>query len=293
MKKLLITGASGFLGWHLCQLASQEWEVYGTYFSHEISIPGVNTFRANLGDFAELQDIFNNIQPEAVIHTAALSQPNFCQTHPQESYSINVEASCNIAGLCADKSIPCIFTSTDLVFDGLNAPYTETDTISPVNIYGEHKVLAENGMLERYPQTAICRMPLMFGNATPTAHSFLQPFLEKLQAGEKLNLFTDEFRTPVSGISAAKGLLLVLNRGISHITHLGGKEKRSRYEFGLLLAEVFDIPQDLINSCRQRDVKMAASRPHDVSLDSSKAFDLGYSPLSLYEELKQVKENSQ
>ncbi|MGD1871983.1 MAG: SDR family oxidoreductase [Mastigocoleus sp.] len=303
MKKLLITGASGFLGWHLCQLASKDWEVYGTYFSHEINIPGVKTLKVNLGDFSQLQGMFDNLTPDAVIHTAAVSKPNFCQTHSQESYAINVEVSCNIAGLCADKIIPCIFTSTDLVFDGLNAPYKETDPVSPVNIYGEHKVLAENGMLERYPQTVICRMPLMFGNATPTASSFLQPFLEKLQSGEKINLFTDELRTPVSGVTAAKGLLLVLNlvlnsvlnsvqnKGISNIIHLGGKEKRSRYEFGLLLAEIFNISPSLINPCLQQDVKMAAPRPHDVSMDSSKAFDLGYSPLSLHEELHQIKDS--
>ncbi|WP_341525623.1 NAD(P)-dependent oxidoreductase [Nostoc sp. UHCC 0302] len=290
MKKLLITGATGFLGWHICQLAKQEWEIYGTYLSHFLEIPGIQMLKVDLTDFQELKRIFNDVKPAAVIHTAAQSQPNFCQTHPAESHLINVIASCNIAGLCADNSIPCVFTSTDLVFDGLNAPYQETDSVSPVNIYGEQKVLAEAGMLERYSMTAVCRMPLMFGVETPTAKSFIQPFIQTLKEGKELSLFIDEFRTPVSGTTAAKGLLLALEK-VNGIIHLGGRERISRYDFGQLLVEVFQLPAVGLKSCRQQDVKMAAPRPSDVSLDSSKAFALGYQPLSLREELQQLVNN--
>ena len=289
MKKLLVTGASGFLGWHLCQLAKQEWDVYGTYFSHAVEIPGVTMLKVDLTHFQEIKRLFQDLQPAAVIHTAAQSSPNFCQIHPRESYSINVEASCNIAGLSADYSIPCVFTSTDLVFNGLNAPYSETDSVSPVNSYGEQKVQAEEEMLRRYPLTAVCRMPLMFGMATPTATSFIQPFIQTLREGKELNLFIDEFRTPVSGKTAAQGLLLALAKVKGRI-HLGGKERLSRYDFGRLLVEVFQLPPG-IKPCRQQDVKMAAPRPPDVSLDSSKAFALGYQPLSIKEELEALPES--
>ena len=284
MKKLLITGASGFLGWNLCSLAQQRWEVYGTYFSHSLDIPNTKLQKVNLTDFSELKRIFDDIQPDAVIHTAALSQPNFCQTHPEESFAVNVQASCNIAGLCCDYSIPCVFTSTDLVFNGFNAPYKETDPVSPVNIYGEQKVIAEQGMLERYPRTAVCRMPLMFGAATPTATSFIQGFIQTLKDGKELRLFIDEFRTPISGKTAAKGLLLALDK-VNGIIHLGGKERISRYDFGKLLVEVFQLPDTELKACKQQDVKMAAPRPSDVSLNSEKAFSLGYQPLSVREEL--------
>ena len=288
MKKLLVTGASGFLGWHLCQ-AKQEWEIYGTYFSHSIDIPGVNLLKVDLKDFQELKRIFSQIKPDAVIHTAAQSSPNYCQNNPEETHLINVTASANIAGLCADYSIPCVFTSTDLVFNGLNPPYKETDLVSPVNLYGEQKVMAESGMLERYPMTAVCRMPLMFGNATPTAISFIQPFIQTLKEGKELRLFIDEFRTPVSGVTAAQGLLLALDK-VRGIIHLGGKERISRYDFGRLLVEVFKLPEVGLKSGKQKDVKMAAPRPPDVSLDSSKAFELGYSPLSVREELEVLRE---
>ncbi|PSB43119.1 NAD(P)-dependent oxidoreductase [Cyanosarcina cf. burmensis CCALA 770] len=289
MKKLLVTGASGFLGWHLCQLAKQQWDVYSTYFSHEIEIPGVTMLKIDLRDFQALKHLFQQIQPSATIHTAAQSSPNYCQTHAEESYAINVTTSLNIAGLCADFGIPFIFTSTDLVFDGLNAPYRETDPVSPVNAYGEQKVQAEEGILARYPLATICRMPLMFGMATPTATSFIQPFMQTLKDGKELALFTDEFRTPASGTTAAKGLLMVLEKQVQGMIHLGGKERLSRYDFGRLLVEVFQLPATRLKSYRQQDVKMAAPRPADVSLDSSKAFHLGYQPLSVREELEMLR----
>jgi dTDP-4-dehydrorhamnose reductase len=285
MKKLLVTGASGFLGWNLCQLAKQEWDIYGTSFSHSVEISGITLQTVDLRNFEELKLIFHEIQPAAVIHAAAQSSPNVCQSHPEESHAINVTASCNIAGLCADYSIPCVFTSTDLVFNGLNPPYQETDPVSPVNLYGEQKVMAEEGMLERYPMTAVCRMPLMFGVAAPPAKSFMQPFIHTLREEKELSLFTDEFRTPASGTTAAQGILLALDKVNGRI-HLGGKERVSRYDFGRLLVEVFELPASRLTACRQADVKMAAPRPPDVSLDSSKAFALGYAPLSLREELE-------
>jgi len=288
MKKLLVTGASGFLGWNLCQLAKPGWDVYGTYFSHRGEIPGVNLIKVDLRDFEEIKRIFHEIQPAAVIHMAAQSSPNFCQSHPIESHSINVTTACNIAGLCADSSIPCVFTSTDLVFNGLNPPYRETDPVCPVSLYGEQKVMAEEGMLERYPLSAVCRMPLMFGMAIPPATSFMQPFIKTLREGQELSLFTDEFRTPVSGKTAAQGLLLALEKVKGRI-HLGGKERISRYDFGRLLVEVLQLPETGLKKCRQKDVKMAAPRPPDVSLDSSMAFALGYAPLSLREELEELR----
>ncbi len=290
MTKLLITGASGFLGYNVCQYAQETWQVYGTYYSHKTNIDNVNFVKVDVTKFDELQTIFYEIKPDAVIHLAAASKPNYCQNNPEIAYKINIIASVNIAKLCAKVNIPCVFTSTDLVFDGLNSPYKESYPVSPISYYGEQKVKAEQEMLSIYPKTVICRMPLMFGIPSPNAASFIQFFLKTFREGKELSLFTDEYRTPVSGLTAAKGLLLALEKGEGEIIHLGGKERISRYEFGYLMAEIFDFSKELITPCLQKDVLMAAPRSPDTSLDSSKAFQLGYQPLSLREELEQLKD---
>jgi dTDP-4-dehydrorhamnose reductase len=289
MPKLLITGASGFLGWNLCQVAVRQWQVYGAYCSHAVDIPDVTMLKVNLLDFRQFKDLLRQVQPDAIVHLAAQSNPNLCESQPEESYRMNVTVACDVAGLCADHQIPLAFTSTDLVFDGLHPPYRETDPTSPVNRYGEQKAEAEAEVLHRYPGAAVCRMPLMFGAAPPAASSFLQPFLKTLRSGQELKLFIDEFRTPVSGKTAAQGLLLALQQVQGRI-HLGGRERLSRYEFGQLMMQVFELPHARLTACRQQDITMAATRPPDVSLDSSRAFSLGYAPLSLRQELDSLKE---
>lgn len=284
MPKLLITGASGFLGWHLCQMAAVDWDVCGIYRSKPLVIPGTTLIKADLTNPQELQTLFQTVQPDAVVHLAAESSPNRCQEHPEVSHQINVIVPRNIARLCADADVPLAFASSDQVFNGLNPPYREDDSPYPVNLYGEQKALAELEILKRYPKAAICRMPLMFGAVPSTAKSFLQPFLQKLRNKEELKLFVDEIRTPVSGTTAAKGLLLAL-QNVQGTIHLGGKERISRYDFGRLMVEIFDLPGDGLKPTHQQDVKMSAPRPPDVSLDSSKAFSIGYTPPSIREEL--------
>jgi dTDP-4-dehydrorhamnose reductase len=287
LRKLLVTGASGFLGWMVCHQARKDWLVYGTYNSHPVGINDATTLHLDLTDYAGLKQCLKEIKPDAVIHTAAASRPDYCQKHPEESHAINVDVPADIAGLCADMDIPFVFTSSDLVFDGRHAPYKEDDPVNPVNLYGEQKALAEREILDRYPEAAVCRMPLMFGDESPAYASFFQTMVDAIKSGGELKLFTDEYRTPVSSRTAAHGLLIALEK-VHGLIHLGGRERVSRYDFGVMLADVMGVTDAGLIALRQNDITLPAPRAADVSLDSSKAFALGYNPPALREELKRL-----
>lgn len=287
MKKLLVTGASGFLGWNMCALAKSEWNIFGTVFSHPVTCEGVHIIRIDLSDVRELKKTFDEIGPDAVVHTAAAASPDYCQTNQSDSYKINVDATVNIAGLCAVHKIPLAFTSTDLVFDGHRGMYTEDDPVNPVNVYGEQKVAAEQKVLDICPDAAVCRMPLILGMPSPAYKSSRQPMIAAMREGRELKLFTDEFRSPVSAETAARGLLLSLEK-MRGIIHLGGRERISRYDLGVLLADILHCDSPNIRAFKQKDITFAAPRAADVSLDSSKAFALGFDPLPLREELMKI-----
>jgi dTDP-4-dehydrorhamnose reductase len=287
MKKLLITGASGFLGWNLCRTASLKYQVIGVCNNHKVEVPGVTFIKCDLLQYSSLKELFQRVKLDAVIHCAAVSSPNYCQQHVSEAYKMNVTLSSSIAGLCNEREIPCVFTSTDQVFDGESAPYDEGSIVCPVNVYGQQKVTAELEMQVRHDQLVICRMPLMYGDAPECATSFIQPWIKSLKSGEKLSLFTDEVRTVVSASDAAKGLLLALERARG-IIHLGGKERLSRYQFGLKLAGSLGISSELITACTRKGFPMPAPRPADVSLNSEKAFSIGYAPGLVEEELQKL-----
>ena len=148
--------------------------------------------------------------------------------------------------------------------------------------------MAEIGMKNRCASLTVCRMPLMFGRSGPSATSFLQPLLRQMRLGIEVNLFVDEFRTPLSATNAVEGIMLALER-LPDTIHLGGLERISRYEFGKLVVDVFNFQNAKLNPCRQKDVQMAAPRPHDVSLTNAIAMQMGFQPDPIKVSLEQLK----
>lgn len=284
-KRLLVTGASGFLGWNICSVAQKLWEVSGIAFSNSINISGINVIVADLTDFHNIKRLLISVEPDAVIHAAAAANTNYCQVNQTKSHKINVDASIDIAGLCVEQNIPLVFISTDMVFDGLNAPYKEEDPVCPISIYGEQKALAEEEMVRRNPAIAICRMSLMFGHYPNSIRIWFQQILESMKNHRDIQLFIDEYRTYLSARKAVSGILLALDN-ISGILHLGGDENISRYDFARLVAKVYHINNAILTPCSSKDVPMAAPRPHDLSLDNSKAKTIGFNPSSIEKELK-------
>ncbi len=285
-KKLLLTGASGFLGYHLLRLAT-DYDVYAMYNQQQGALGGVTWVHGNLTNYIETGNLFDDIEPDLVIHTAAISDANYCQQNEEAALAINVEATINLAGICSDFQIPFVFTSTDLVFDGTKGNYVETDAVNPLNAYGEQKVLAEKEVHRIYPPALIARLPLMFGLPAASAGNYMHKLLLQLRRGEPANLFTDEYRSACGARSVALGLLQLAGN-TSGIVHVAGPGRLSRYEFGTLVAEQFGLDKQLLKAGSQKDVKMAAPRPADVSLSIAKALALGYAPLSVKEELRLI-----
>jgi dTDP-4-dehydrorhamnose reductase len=287
LQRLLITGASGFLGWNLCQYARGAWDVHGVAFRNNLDVQGVKTCRADLTRFDDTKRLLREVRPDVLIHAAASADLNYCQLNRSESYKINVRAAAEIASLCADCAVRFVFISTDIVFDGLKAPYKEEDPVSPINVYGEQKAEAERMVIERNPETIICRMPLMFGEAGPVAKSFLQPMILAMREGRDLMLFTDEYRTPISGRNAAKGIFLALLK-TKGLLHLGGSERISRFDFGVLLRDVLGARGATLVPCSRLSIPMPAPRPGDVSFDSTKAGRLGFKTGGIRQELEEL-----
>ncbi len=275
MQIILITGISGFLGRHFAELTTPERRLIGFYHRREIRFPDLPTHPADLTDEGALRKKLEALPPlAAVIHLAAVSNPNSCEEKVEAARRVNVDASIHLARYCAEQRIPFLFASTDLIFDGERAPYAPEDQPEPVNEYGRQKVAAEQAIRRLYPAATIARLPLMYGAGA----NFMPAWLEKLRDGQPIHAFTDEYRTAAYAGDVARGLLLLLDKGLSGNWHLGGPERISRYDFAVAMARAFELPEHLVRPSRQADVKMPAQRPADVSLDSEKANACGYRP---------------
>ena len=287
MKKLLVTGISGFLGWHVAHHEQEDYELVGSHFQNKPNLKNIPSYAFDLSNEKLTTDILDSLNLDAIIHLAANSNPNNCEQN-KSSNNINVEATLILARWSAKRNIPFLFTSTDLVFDGKNPPYDESGATNPIMVYGQQKLEAEQKVLAIYPNAIIARMPLMYGMPA-NGLGFMNAWVRNLKVGKQVFCFTDEYRTILSGSDAAAGLFLLLEKDKGGIFHLGGKERISRFDFAIRMAEAFNLPKELIIPSLQKDVQMPAKRPADVSFVSEKAFALGFNPSRVEEELERLR----
>ena len=285
--KLLLTGASGFLGGNFIQKYADDFDIYACYLNSEILQENVRTVQISLEDHVAVNILISDIRPDYIVHLAALTDPNACEINPELSYACNVISALNLASSAQKFAIPLMIASTDLVFDGEKGNYNESDPTGPLSVYGKHKLEAEFKVKEIYPEVVIARIPLMYGASFNGKPSFIQKMVSSLKQNEEVNLFTDEFRKPSSADEICNGIKILLNmKGIT--VHLGGNTLLSRYQIGEIIADTLHLDKKLLKPVLLKDHTMAAPRPKDVSLDNSFAKTLGWIPDSFSSEFKKI-----
>ncbi|MBU0754773.1 MAG: sugar nucleotide-binding protein, partial [Planctomycetes bacterium] len=173
MKRILITGAGGFLGSHVARRLSREGHVvFGTFgqqvdrFRRTFDDTPVQGLHVDLAKQETLAYAFQTAGPDLVVHCAALSDPNACQKSRSLAQILNVDATETLARLCLDQGARMIFFSTDQVFDGKRGGYKEGDPTQPMHVYGETKVQGEDRVLTILGGAAtVLRIALVYGNS--------------------------------------------------------------------------------------------------------------------------------
>jgi dTDP-4-dehydrorhamnose reductase len=227
VKKILvwITGAGGLIGNYLVRTAPQ--------FATGRNVRGLTRADLDFEDFAAVRREFKKDSPQKIIHCAALSQSPACQKNPALAQKLNVELTALLAELAAD--IPLIFFSTDLVFDGRQGNYAETDAVNPLSVYAGTKVAAEKIVLAN-PRHTVIRTSLNGGVSPAGDRGFNEQLRRAFQSGQTLTLFTDEFRSPIPAVVTARVVWEIAAQNLTGIYHVAGSEKLSRLQIGQLLA---------------------------------------------------------
>lgn len=269
--RIMVTGGSGFLGWNLCQELKKKFMVFGSYFHHNCIPDGCIPFKLDLSFPREVQNSIKQIKPAIIIHTAALTKPDFCEKNQELAKKVNTEATRNIARICKEENIKLIYISTDLVFNGKKGNYSEEDPPDPVNYYGETKLLGEIALKELFPEALILRVALMYGLGNGINGCFTDWMYSSLERGEKLKLFTNQYRTPILVNDVIICILkFIEDIKASGIFHLAGPEKVSRLDFGLVFIDVFGFSRNLIQAVKQEELPNLVPRPIDSSLSIQK-----------------------
>ncbi len=287
--RVLVTGASGFLGYHLCQFLHEGGaEVIGTWRSRELEVSSFLVHHVDLADKEAVRELLTSSSPTHIVHSAALTSTSVCEAQPELAYRENFTATEVLVRVASEILRPppfLLYVSTDLVFDGTRGNYKEEEAPNPIMVYGRTKRAAEEAVELTYAGPwAIVRSALIYGLPTPTGRgSFLAWLLDDLARGE-CRLFVDEYRCPIFVKELCWLITTILQGTHEGLWHAAGPDRLSRFEIGRIVAEAFNLPLSNLHAASLKETVVPAPRPADVSLNIAKARrELGFAPKSFKE----------
>ncbi len=294
--KIVITGANGLLGQHLVQLllatTTHTVTAMGRGNCRLAVLPG-NRFvyiDQDLTDGAGVSACLAGVQPDVVIHAAAKTQADDCEKDPIGCWAANVTATRLLIAAVQAFNPFFVFLSTDFVFDGLAGPYTETDTPGPVNYYGSSKVAGEKEVLQCGLAAAVVRTCLVYGDVHGASRShFIGWVRENLEAGKRIKVVDDQWRTPTSVQDLAQGILQLVEQRATGLFHLSGAEVLTPYQMALAVADFYALDRLLIERTTAGNFTQPAQRPRRTGFVIDKAIKLiGFQPVSFAAGLQRI-----
>jgi len=288
--KVLITGSNGFLGHYLAQqLLTNHHQVIATAkggnrlsFQH----PGLVYEEMDFTDTSIVNAVFDQHRPSHIIHAGAISKPDACELNKPLADEVNITGTAILLAAAKRYATTFLFCSTDFVFDGIRGMYTEDDERNPVNYYGITKLHAEE-LVKKYDHTwSIVRTVLVYGKAFNKQNNIETVIKNKLEKGERYEVFSDQVRTPTYAEDFAKGVAAMLEKNVTGIYNICGEEILTPYDMAIAIAEYLKLDTSLIKKATAADFVQAAVRPPKTGLTIDKAKrDLGYQPVSFKEGL--------
>jgi len=290
--RILVTGASGLLGQKVAEFAQVNGhEVYAIYREHTITMG--TPIKLDLTDNERLLRVISKLKPDAIIHTAAYSDVEGCETNRNLAWKINAEATKHLATAAVSAHSHLTYVSTDYVFDGMKGLYTEQDVPNPISHYGYTKLKGEEFIKEHASKWCIARPSVIYGWGPKHKLNFATWLINSLGQRREVRILTDQHISPTLNTNLAKMLIEIAEREITGILHTAGATRVNRYEFALKLADFFCLEKSLVKPAKTDEMQWKAKRPKDSSLNVSKATALlNQKPLKLDRALVAMKKEN-
>ncbi len=259
------------LGAKLAELSSMKGhEVFAAYQVHlpEFGKP----ILIDQTDEKQVRRSVAQIRPQVILNTAALTDVDVCEEHPESALLINASSVGYLANAAKESNSFLVQVSTDYVFNGETGLYSETDVPNPVNQYGLSKLKGEQAAMSLSEgRWCVARASVVYGwgrSHRPNAATYV---IEKLSRGENIQMVHDQFSSPTLNSNLAAMLLEIAEQKTQGLLHTSGFTRLSRYDFAIGLAETMGLNKRLISPIGRNELKWKAKRPRDSSLKVAKA----------------------
>ena len=259
--KLLITGAGGGLGSQFLELARRDypdWECVG-----------VTRKLADLLSPADIKGVISGVKPDCILHAAAMTAVDLCETEPELAHGVNVEGTRAVVEAAEDAGARVVFISTDYVFDGKkDEPYHEKDPTNPLGVYGKTKLMGGKAVLKKCGNAAVLRLSLMGGASFTGRRSLNEVIPQTLKSHGKVSLFKDEYRSPIWADNVAEVIRELLESDFTGLLHVPGGKDYSRYEIGEIIFRRYGLPLDKLQPAWVTEFTGSPPRCPDVTLSN-------------------------
>lgn len=270
--KFLVTGSAGLVGRQVIQDLLQSYtQVYSCYNTSKPE-GGIATL-LDLADKDGIIKVIESTKPDAIIHLAAMTNVDLCETQKDLATKINAKATAVIAEQAKKLGAFLVYVSTDYVFDGEKGLKKESDNTAPIDHYGKSKLEGEKAVEEIAAKWCIARTSTPYG-IHPKKKSFPIFIAENLKAKIPLDIITDQYTSPTYVPNLSKMLIEISSRKIQGILHVSGATRISRYDMAEIVADKLGLDKKLLRPANMESMNWTAKRPQDSSLDVSKATSL-------------------
>ncbi|MBV6420780.1 MAG: dTDP-4-dehydrorhamnose reductase [Ignavibacteriaceae bacterium] len=290
MKKVLITGGSGLLGQFLNLTISNQCKLHTTFKNNPGNCKDFPFSVVDILNEDELKELFENVKPDIVIHSAAITNPVQKENQTSKEYfDTNVNATKNIAILCEQYESKMIYISTDLVYAGYRGSFLKEDAkLIPASLYAETKLVGEMKVKESTDNYLILRTALLYGFGLNHSKCHFQNMYVDLKNRKPIKLFTDQLRTPISLTDASLIIAQLVKMDLINETiNLGGTERVSRFEMGEMLCDLAGLDKNLLQKITMDEIPNFP-KVEDVSLNIDKLISLNLKPRSIEENINEI-----
>lgn len=291
MKTILVTGSNGLTGQKITErvLATKDFNLIATS-------KGENRFPVKEGYIYAEMDILNpanvaevvaKYRPDAIIHTAAMTNVDTCESQKELAKALNVGAVETLIQVCKEFDIQLVHLSTDFIFDGANGPYDELAPACPLSYYGQTKLEAEEAIIAAGGKWAILRTIIVYGIVSDMSRSNIVLWAKgALEKGEPINVVNDQWRMPTLAEDLADCCLLAVAKNAQGVYNASGKDMMSISELVGKVADFWNLDKSLIKEISAETLNQTAKRPVRTGFILDKTIrDLDYQPRSFQEGL--------